>query len=131
MKRTLMVMGLFGMLCGVALGASSSIYTMPIMLVTPRLMDFKLVPAGTTVTNHFVVENVGNGRLVGSATVAPPFKIISGGEYSLKYGDAQIVTITYTPSASGTDERTVKFTGGNGATVPVVGKLAPARPSWR
>jgi hypothetical protein len=123
------ILFLLGM--GSCLAASTGLWTIPIILVTPRTLDFKSVPSGTTVTNTFVVENVGRGKLVGTATVNPPFKIISGGDYSLRYGAAQIVTIIYTPSGATNDEREVKFTGGPGTKLTVVGKMAPLRPNQR
>ena len=114
--------------CFWLLGASSLI-TNPVVMVTPITMDFGSVKAKSTVTNTFLVENAGGGKLVGKATVPPPFKIISGESYSLKENAAQVVTIIYTPSHASSDTQTVTFTGGGGAKVPVTGRLrgAPAR----
>jgi hypothetical protein len=112
---------------GPCFAGSTNLFSVPVMLVTPQKMNFGQVASGTTVTNTFIVENVGSGKLVGGASVALPFKIISGEQYSLKYGAAQLVRITYTPSGATTDQATVKFTGGNGAKVAVVGKPASSR----
>jgi hypothetical protein len=131
MGNILRFMVLFFLGVGSCFAASPSVWTSPIILVTPRTLDFKSVPSGTTVTNTFVIENVGHGRLVGTATVDPPFKIISGGDYSMKYGAAQIVTIAYTPSGATNDQREVKFTGGPGTKLTVMGKMAPLRPNQR
>ena len=110
-------------LAGVSLTAlAGTLFTVPIINVTPRSIDFGAVSMKNTVTNSFLVENWGGGKLVGKATVPRPFKIISGGTYRLGPSDAQVVTITYTPSGSLLDTNVVKFTGGAGAIVPVAGK---------
>ena len=110
-------------LAGVSLTAlAGTLFTVPIINVTPRSIDFGAVSMKNTVTNSFLVENWGGGKLVGKATVPRPFKIISGGTYRLGPSDAQVVTITYTPSGSLLDTNVVKFTGGAGAIAPVAGK---------
>ena len=70
---------------------------------------------------------MGSGKLVGTATVPAPFKILSGGDYKLKENEAQIVTVTYTPSGAAFDTETVTFTGGGGSTATVNGKLTVSR----
>src|SRR5690348_6736660 len=91
-------------------GAADSLFKDPIISVKPRQIDFGLVPAKTTVTNSVLIENWGGGKLVGKATVARPFKILSGGSYQLGPADAQVVTIIYTPSSrAGFDTNVVKF----------------------
>ena len=88
------------------------------------VLNFGPVPDKATATNTFLVENMGRGKLVGTATVPAPFKIISGGDYALRENEAQVVTITYTPSGAASDTQTVKFTGGGGSKATVRGKLA-------
>ena len=56
--------------------------------------------------------------------VPAPFKILSGGKYTLRENEAQVVTVIYTPSGAASDAQTVKFTGGGGAKARVTGKLA-------
>ena len=124
MKRLLALVG--GVVSFSCFAGSTSLFTMPVIIVTPMTKNFGSVPAGASVTNAFVVENAGSGTLVGKATVPPPFKILSGGDYSLKRADAQVVTITYKPSGASIDERAVRFSGGGGAKAMVVGRLAPA-----
>jgi len=126
MKRLLVTLSL-ALICIVRLKASSLI-TNPVVIVTPTTIDFGSVKAKTTVTNTFLVENAGGGKLVGKATVAPPFKIISGESYSLKENAAQVVIIIYTPSHASNDTQTVTFSGGGGAKVPVTGRLGGAPP---
>ena len=113
--------GLF--ISGFSVGAADSLFKDPVISITPRTLDFGNVAAKTTVTNSFLVENWGGGKLVGKATVPRPFKILSGGSYRLGTADAQVVTISYTPTDAALDTNVVKFTGGGGATVRVVGKV--------
>jgi hypothetical protein len=101
---------------------AGTLFTTPIIVVTPKAIDFGSVPLKTTVTNTVLLENWGGGKLVGKATVAPPFKILSGAAYRLGPSDVQVVTICYTPTAATNDTNVIKFTGGAGAIVPVWGK---------
>jgi PKD repeat protein len=70
----------------------------------------------------------GGGTLSGSATVPAPFSIVSGGTYSLTANAAQAVVMRYSPTAAGTNNATVTFTGGAGATPPMIGAAYSARP---
>ncbi len=116
-----------------ALGAAcntqaGTMFTTPVIYVRPSTLDFGAVAANAIATNTFVVENIGSGKLVGKVTVQPPFKVLSGGDYTLRDNEAQIVTLTYTPSGAPSDTQTVRFTGGGGSTVTVIGKLATSPP---
>jgi hypothetical protein len=71
---------------------------------------------------------------VGTATVAAPFKILSGGDYTLRENDAQVVTVIYKPTGAAADTQTVQFTGGGGAKATATGKLEtdpPKKPKRR
>ena len=104
-------------------------FTNPVIFVTPAVLNFGPVPESTaTATNTFLVENMGSGKLVGTAAVpARIFKILSGGDYTLRAKEAQIVTVTSTPSGAAFDTETVTFTGGGGSKVTVNGKLKVSR----
>lgn len=102
-------------------------FTNPVIFVTPMVLNFGPVAESTTATNTFLVENMGSGKLVGTAAVPAPFKILSGGDYTLRAKEAQIVTVTYTPSGAAFDTETVTFTGGGGSKVTVNGKLKVSR----
>jgi hypothetical protein len=120
---------LFGLL--LAWGASpfafaGSLITNPAVLVSPRVLDFGMVASNAVATNMLVVENAGGGRLIGTAKVAAPFRILSGEEYSLGRTEAQVITLTYSPTGVGGDSGIVTFTGGSGATVSVTGYVAGA-----
>jgi hypothetical protein len=95
-----------------------------IILLSPSRLNFGTVPLGKSATNTLLVENFGHGKLVGTASVPPPFKIISGEKYALKEKEVQVVTIVYTPGKPHRDKAIVTFTGGNGAKAMVIGKTA-------
>ena len=107
---------------------AGTLFTNPCIVVWPRSIDFGAVPSKRVVTNTFLVENWGGGKVVGKATVSSPFKILSGASYRLGPADVQVVTIIYTPSGARFDTNVVKFTGASGASVPVVGRLAGTPP---
>ena len=115
---------------GVTAVWAGSLFKDPIIVVTPRHIDFGSVPLKSSVTNSFLLENWGGGTLVGKATVPKPFKIISGANYRLGRSDAQVITVVYTPSGAPLDTNIVKFSGGAGAVAPVTGKAA-ANPADR
>jgi hypothetical protein len=111
-------------LCAPRFVQAGTLFTNAVMVVTPTTLDFGRVATNTSATSTFLIENMGSAKLVGTATVAPPFKILSGGEYSLRENDAQIITVTYKPTGAASDTRTVYFTGGTGAKATVTGKPA-------
>ena len=113
-------------LCAPCLVEASTLFTTPVIIVTPVTLDFGRVATNTNATRTFLVENFGGGKLVGTATVAAPFKILSGGDYKLKENEAQIVTVIYKPTGTAPDSQTIQFTGGGGAKATVTGKpVAP------
>jgi hypothetical protein len=125
MKKLLTIAG-WALFLGVPrIAESGTLFPNPVIYVTPMALDFGPVAAQGAATNTFVVENMGRGTLVGTTTVAAPFKILSGGDYALRENEAQIVTVIYTPSGAASDTQTVKFTGGGGSKATVTGKPAP------
>ena len=127
MKKLLVSAGLACAIHCLCLARAGTLFTVPVMIVTPPELDFGMVAEQSTATNSFVVENAGGSTLVGKVTVAPPFKIISGDTYSLKSGEIQIVTITYTPSEAEKDVQTAEFSGAKPVTAKVMGKRGPPR----
>jgi hypothetical protein len=127
MKRLLIILGC-GLVLGVAwIAEAGTLFTNPVIFVKPSALDFGPVAGNTTATNTFLVENMGSGRLVGTVTVAAPFRILSGGNYTLGVNEAQVITVIYTPSGAASDTETAQFTGGGGAEATVTGKLALPR----
>ena len=115
-------------LCAPCIVGASTLFTNPVIVVTPMNLDFGRVVTNTTATKTFLVENIGSGKLVGTATVAAPFKILSGGDYKLKENEAQIITVIYKPTGAAPDAQTVQFTGGGGAKATITGKPTVALP---
>jgi len=108
-------------LTGVAVSSSS-----PTNSATPASLNFGTVIAGKTTNQTLTVRNTGGGTLSGSASVAAPFSIVSGGSYSLTAGQSQPIVVAYSPTAAGTNTLTVTFTGANGAAATVTGvAIAP------
>jgi hypothetical protein len=107
--------------------AADTLFTIPIIVISPPVLDFGTVATNKTVTNTFLVENAGGGKLIGKAAVEPPFRILSGEAYALRHNEAQVVTVVYKPTGASTNMGTVKFTGGNGARATVVGRPARGR----
>ena len=107
------------------IAAADTMFTNPVIYVTPMVLNFGTVASNKTATATFVVENMGRGKLVGTATVPAPFKIVAGGDYTLRENEAQIITITYKPTGAAPDTNTVTFTGGGGAKASVNGNLPP------
>jgi hypothetical protein len=128
MKKLLTIAGWVLFLSVPRIAEAGTFFTNPVIYVTPMALDFGPVAAQGAATNTFVVENMGRGTLVGTTTVAAPFKILSGGKYVLRENEAQIVTVIYTPSGAASDTQTIKFTGGGGAKATATGKLAAPAP---
>jgi hypothetical protein len=101
---------------------AGTMFTNPVIYITPATLNFGLVATNASATNTFLIENMGAGRLVGTATVKPPFKFLSDTNYSLGPNEAQVLTVTYTPGGGLSNTQTVLFTGGGGAKATVTGK---------
>ena len=91
------------------------------ILVVPAGLNFGSIPVGTNADQSLTVQNTGTGTFSGSASVAVPFSIISGGGYTLAAGQSQVVTVRFTPTKSGLNSQAMSFSGGSGATATVSG----------
>jgi hypothetical protein len=101
----------------------------PVIAVTPASLSFGTVTVGSSGDLSFTVQNTGGGTLTGSASIAAPYSIVSGGSYSLVAGASQAVVVRFTPTAAGSAPGAVAFTsnGGNlSRTVSGTGGTAPA-----
>ena len=116
---TLTFTGGGGETCAVAGVAVDSLP--PAILVSPSSQIFGIVPVGTNSGRSFVVQNVGAGTLAGSASVSPPFSVLSGGSYALAGGQTQVVSVRYSPAATGNDAQSIVFSGGGGVNASVSG----------
>ncbi len=100
----------------------------PVLQVTPGSIAYGTILNGTSKTNSFTVQNIGTGTLTGTASVAAPFSIMSGGSYSLGAGQTQAVTVVFSPTAATSYNQSVTFTGGNGMSTTVTGSATNAPP---
>lgn len=129
MRKFLVVAGFLALAFTARVNAQEgTLFTNAVLAVTPSRIDFGAVAPRTTVTNTFLVENVGSKQVKGKATVAAPFKIIEGASYVLTPNSAQVVTITYRPSRAEHDSAMVHFSGGYGARAAVIGRRAESKP---
>jgi hypothetical protein len=100
------------------------------MSVVPAGLNFGSVTVGTNSDQTLTVQNTGSATFSGSATVAAPFSIISGGSYTLSPSQNQVVTVRFAPTVSGTNSQsqTLNLSGGSVTTVVVSGSGFPAPP---
>ena len=92
----------------------------PLLSVSPSRLQFGLVGVGRTKDLTLTVQNVGDGKLVGAATVEGPFTI-SGSKYSLRSGQSKVLKVRYRPTAEGTNSKLLVLSGETAVTVPVSG----------
>jgi hypothetical protein len=95
--------------------------TNPVISVSLNSINFGSILTNTTSSQSVVVQNIGGGTLTGTATVAAPYSIVSGGSYSLGANQSQTVTVRFSPQILGPVTNTVTFTGGGGMTARVSG----------
>jgi len=128
MKKRVLLAGLFVALGWPGVVHADTLFTSPFIVVSPTTLDFGTLRRKESATNSILVENVGSGTLVGTATVPRPFRILSGANYKLKRNEAQVVTIAYTPDGARTNTQVVTFTGGaSEVSATVKGRLSTKR----
>ena len=111
---------------GVSGSATNPPVPTPVLQVTPGSIAYGTILNGTSKTNNFTVQNIGTGTLSGTASVAAPFSILSGGSYSLGAGASQLVTVVFSPVGATNYSQSVSFTGGNGTNTTVTGSATNA-----
>jgi hypothetical protein len=87
---------------------------LPACTVDPPAVEFGNAPVGSSVDSTFTISNTGGGVLYGSvAASCPAFSVVSGGgDFALRAGQAQEVTIRFSPTSPGEAQCTVTPTGG-------------------
>lgn len=106
---------------------AGTLFTNPVIVVSPAMLKFGAADSHRALTNTFLVENAGGGKLVGKVKVKPPFRVIDGRSYILRENEAQVVTIVYVPKGPETVTNTVEFSGASGASATVVGSPLPSQ----
>src|SRR5665213_38503 len=89
--------------------------------VSSASQDFGMVAVGAMADQTITITNTGGGTLSGSEIEAAPFSIVSGGSYNLAAGQSQTITVSYSPTAAGTNSQVVTFNGGAGASSALTG----------
>ena len=102
--------------------------------VSPSGLNFGTVATGRTVQASFVVTNTGGSLLTGSASVAPPFAIVTGSPFSLSVGASTNVVVSFAPAVAGgystnaifssTANSVTNLVSGTGVIVPVASFIA-------
>ena len=110
-------------------GSATNAPSIPAIQVTPGSIAYGTLLTGTSGTNSFTVKNVGGGTLTGAVGVAAPFSILSGGSYNLNSNQSQTVTVVFSPSAAGSYNQSVTFTGGTGTNATVAGTATNIPPT--
>jgi hypothetical protein len=99
--------------------------------VTPSTAtSFGTIAVGSSVDRTFTVQNTGGASLSGTTSVGAPFRIVTGGSFSLAPGASQAVTVRFQPTSAGSFAGNATFTA-NGDTVSrsVSGATTGAAPS--
>ena len=79
--------------------------------VTPTTtVSFGTVAAGGTVDRTFTVQNTSGASLSGSVSVGAPFRIVSGGSFTLAAAATQNVVVRFQPTTGGTFAGNVNVT---------------------
>ena len=92
--------------------------------VTPTNLTFNSYP-GVAATQTITIENTGNQAFTPSFTIAAPFSIVAATEIAA--GASKDFTVTYTPTAVGTDNGTLTVTiNGTPTTVTLNGTATEA-----
>ena len=92
----------------------------PELVVSPDAYDFGTLLTGTTGRGSFVIENHGQQPLLGTATIAGLFAVISGSPYSLGAGQSGPVTIAFSPLTAGSSEDNLVFISSGGTSTNLV-----------
>jgi hypothetical protein len=79
-------------------------------------VDFCTVNLGSVADQTFTLQNTGSGTVAGTATVAAPFSVVSGGSFNLVgAGATATVTVRFTPVTGLIIATNVTFTANGGS----------------
>jgi|GEM_PF-5291674 len=100
----------------------------PEIQVTPTSQGFGSVNVGEKTSKSFTVSNTGESLLQGQASVASPFHIVNGADYSLTEGQSASLVIEFRPMAIAGYADQVFFTGGGDFSASITGTGTVAVP---
>src|SRR5262245_8696467 len=79
-----------------ACSATASGVAQPDLAVTPTTTtNFGTIATSSTADRTFTVQNVSGSSISGTATIAAPYSILSGGSFTLASGGSQTVTVRF------------------------------------
>ena len=94
--------------------------------VNNKTVYFNNILLFTTGLESVVVQNVGNSLLTGEViNISGPFNVISDNFYALESSEQTNITFGFSPNEEGIFSNTVKFTGGGGEEVLLIGTAIP------
>jgi hypothetical protein len=96
--------------------AASGVAQSDISVTPTAATSFGSIASGATVDRTFTVANTGGAALSGSASIAAPFRVVSGGSFSLNPGASAAVVVRFQPTSAGSFAGNVTFTA-NGDTL--------------
>jgi len=101
----------------------------PRLAISPASLIFGQVVIGQTNVRTFQLTNSGGGIITGTATATFPFGIQNGVPYTLTNGETRLVTVSFSPTNSGTISSNVTFvsSGGNSTNRVIGSALTPAQ----
>lgn len=89
--------------------------------VTPNSQSFGPILAGTVAEQAFILQNNGSASVSGTASVAAPFSILSGGTFNLAPGQSQKTMVGYSPTTAGQTISTLWFIGDASVAATITG----------
>jgi len=91
-------------------GATSGVAHADINVTPTTTVSFGTVATGGTVDRTFTVQNTSTASVSGSASVGAPFRIVSGGSFTLAPGATQNVVVRFQPTTGGSFAGNVNVT---------------------
>jgi hypothetical protein len=91
-------------------GTASGVAHADINVTPTTSVSFGTVAAGGSVDRTFTVQNTSGASLSGSVSVGAPFRIVSGGSFTLAAAATQNVLVRFQPTTSGTFAGNVNVT---------------------
>ncbi len=86
----------------------------PKLLALPANINFGLLAVGQVATQSIQVINTGGLSLTGTASVGPPFHVLSGSPFTIAPNQSNLVSISFGPTNAGTFSDSVIFVSNGG-----------------
>lgn len=100
----------------------------PAISVTPTTLAFGSVAVGSSADLTFAVDNSGGGTLSGTCSTNAPFSLPNGCSFNLTSGQTAVVTVRFSPTATGAFTGNVSFTSNGGDVSSAVTGTGTVKP---